>query len=187
MTNLNNRQEGEFDLFDLIEILKKRKYLVISIFMISIIAASIYNYWFVFKTPSEYSISTVIRLPNEQHINQNLFNQLDGWFASGAYKSALKEKHAISNIPRIETKVHNLIFAQLRLVYTDAEKGKQILKDVLEILRESEMLKKFFGDMENSTKQGIKSNEDRLNEAKFEFNQSKILIRKLQNKNLFQE
>ena len=180
MTNINNRQEGELDLFDLIEILKKRKYLVISIFMISIFAGSIYNYWFVYKIPSEYSISIAVHLPHEEHINNKFFNQLDGWFASGAYKSALKEKHAMLNIPRINTKVHNPAFAQIRMVYPSAEKGKQILKDVLEILRESLMLKEFYGDLENSTKQGIKSNEDRLNEFKFEFNKNKILIEKLQ-------
>tara|TARA_B100000315_G_C14582527_1_gene591273 strand:+ start:2175 stop:3167 length:993 start_codon:yes stop_codon:yes gene_type:complete len=136
----------EIDIFEFIELIIKRKYLIIVSLIVSIIMGSLYSYLIIYSKPEKYLIRMVIHLSHDQNLNQNLFNQVNGWFYSGAYKEKIKKIHRLNIAPEIETRMHQKAFVELKMHYSDAAKGKKILKSILEVFAGSEFLKKHLGD-----------------------------------------
>ena len=146
MNQTEDASDREIDIFEFVDLIIKRKSIIIYSLVVSIIIGTLYSYFNIYKFPPLYEISMVIRLPYDDSLNHNVFNQLDGWFASGAYKAELKKLNNLNDAPIISTVVHQRAFAELNMNYSNAEKGKIILNSVLEVLTNSNFLKTHFKD-----------------------------------------
>ena len=153
MTDKPNAIKEEIDLFDFIEILIKRKYVILSITVIAVFFALIYIYAHNFNAPRSFIIETSIRgvdisnieLPESfkvlnQKLNiskRNYENYSKKWFQTQAYKPYLQDNQKILFLP-------DIIFTDgghyynLKMIYPDAEQGVSILTEVIKALLQTE-------------------------------------------------
>lgn len=134
----------EIDIFEFIEILFKRKYIILFFFAASILFGVIYSYFFMHEEPNKYSIHMVLKTDAGDNVMvmSNLHSDVQNWFQSGTYKGILKEESKSSNIPDIIPKSRGSYLLELRIIHPDLVEGKRILKRAREIMINSESCKK---------------------------------------------
>ena len=167
---------NDIDFFDSLNILSERKYLIIIILSIFLLVSLLYGYIFILRVPPNYSIKTVIHFPNEDHLNQKIFNKFNGWFESGAYKTALMEKYPLLTPPKIDTHIHQRAFAEIGMNYPDIEKGKRLLIDVLEILKASNLMKRYLNKTKETLNRSLQSLTHQMNDLTNQIEKSRAKI-----------
>ena len=182
MTENNNQINKEIDLFELIEIVFKRKYLIISIIMISVLTVSFYVYLLRPDVPKRYSINMVLRYIDLKVIGQSKqLGQLNGnlskfrdkiindtvfWFNSWSYKADLQEKLGLVDLPDV-TCERKGGFLNLNMTYPVTEDGKRMLTEVFEIFLSSDIFKHYQDGIEKSFEKTMKEIQlERNNENK---------------------
>lgn len=152
-------EKDAIDLFDLLEIILKRKYLVICFVIIAVLGASFYSYVILPKGPQGYSVQAVAA----PTISGLTLDKVTAWFSSGVYKAALQEQHKGSSIPDIASSVTGNKRLKLRMTSSNASEGRQMMGEVVKILNESsfvgEMKKEFF-ERQKAKEEAVKAKEE---------------------------
>jgi len=160
MTDMKKQIDDDIDLFDAIEIILKRKILLISIIVVSILLSSVYVYIFVDEKPRTYSISTGFNvrtfaihnsIDSLKDMNEVLQKSIDAfkvkvgyWFLNDFYKADVQEKMGLQDIPKVKVNPRGL-FVDLKMRYPIVETGKKIIKVVMDSIVNSDITKEVFG------------------------------------------
>ena len=142
----------ELDLFDFIDILLKRKYLVLSIFGAVALIATIYCFGLRGEIPAVYKIQMVVRCPGKTDVVSydpdkpkqkiNIGNKVASLIRSGAVKGKLQKQLKLETVPEINVEIASnaLPVLTLRLNHHDKEEGKKILNEVNKFLQSDQII-----------------------------------------------
>ncbi len=155
-------QPKELDLFEFVDMLLRRKYLILSMIFAALIAASVYCYFLRPKAAKRYSIQmrfrcidVTVRDPSDtfRDLNQLLGamkSQFMGdtirWFENRMYKANLQQKRGGGYLPDIQVERKGDFF-KMKMDSRDPETGKQILEDVFTIFINSGLFINLKNDM----------------------------------------
>jgi hypothetical protein len=147
-----NRSGEEIDIFYLLDIIIKKKVLVISSFLAAILSAGFYCYLLRPDVVPLYYLKMEIRCPDRTDMlpapdgdpNKipNLSTLASSWFSAGAYLGAIQEQFHLTKAPEIRfgSASNKLKLLNLGMTYTDVGEGKRILIAVRELLKSSQTL-----------------------------------------------
>ena len=142
----------ELDLFDFIDILLKRKYLVLSIFGAVALIAAIYCFGLRGENPAVYEIQMVVRCPDKSDVvsyeTDSPTKKIDiglkvaSLIKSGVIKGKLQKHFKLETVPEINVGIasYALPVLTLRLNHHDAEEGKKILNKVNKFLQSDQII-----------------------------------------------
>ena len=142
----------ELDLFDFIDILLKRKYLVLSIFGAVALIAAIYCFVLRSENPAVYDIQMVVRCPGKTDVVSydpanpiqkiNIGNKVASLIKSGAVKGKLQKQFKLETVPEINVDIasNELPVLTLRLNHHDEEEGKKIINEVNKFLQSDQII-----------------------------------------------
>ena len=186
----DNNKENEIDIFDFIEIIINKKYLMSLMIIVSVLLAIVYIYAFQTKPPKKYTIklnlhefntpivkplNVFIEINKELAEIKNRFNyHTKKWFQMEAYKSQLSDKKETIELPKIKCNSETG-YITLIMVYYDLEKGMKIIKDVVDLFYSTKQSK----DMIKEVKE-VLENAQVLSQLEFDnitdkYNRKKVL------------
>ena len=152
MTEEKNIPKYELDLFDFIDILLKRKYMVLAMLGAAVMIAAIYCFGIRADLPAIYKIQTGFRYPDKNdlvsyepdntHQKINFFLKVKSLIDSGIFKGKLQEHFTLDAVPDIsvDSAGYSVPVLTLTLNHPDVKKGKQILKAVVKQLQSNQVI-----------------------------------------------
>ena len=125
-----NTEYDEIDLMDYVVVILKKKWLILSVFLLAVISAGIFSY---FIAPKVYKIDTALEIGRIEEQSIRNPEEAKEKIDSDIYEIPVREKLKISEIkyPKIETenpKGTNLI--KISIESSDTQKAKNILEEI---------------------------------------------------------
>ena len=144
MTQKQNIPNLELDLFDFIDILLKRKYVVLMIFGATVMIAVIYCFGLRAEPPAIYEIQMGIRCPDKADIISyepdnpkqkiNIAQKVKSLIEGGMFKGNLQKSLRLETVPDIQIEIHSIPALKIILKHHSEDDGKKILKHIFNLL-----------------------------------------------------
>jgi len=151
MTQNNAHRSMEIDFFEFIDIILKKKIIVLGFIFFSALAAAAYSF-LTPEAPTEYAVKIYVRYPiNNDFLStdpgkpqqkMNFAEKVFEWIRIGTYKGAVQKALNLSEVPSIEWDAARGQFPliMMRIVYRDKETAVRMLDEIHRALRSSPVL-----------------------------------------------
>ena len=144
MTQKQNIPNLELDLFDFIDILLTRKYVVLMIFGATVMIAVIYCFGLRAEPPAIYEIQMGIRCPDKADIISyepdnpkqkiSIGQKVKSLIEGGMFKGNLQKNFRLETVPDIQVEIQSIPALKMILTYHSEDDGKKILKHIFNLL-----------------------------------------------------
>ena len=152
MIEKENQPKYEIDLFDFIDILIKRKFIIISFFGVAIIFAVIYCFILRGEIPTIFDLLIGVRYPDQSEVVSyepdnpkqkiNIGLKLKSLIEGGILNGKLQDALSVETIPRIKVEMpkYSLPVLRLTLRHHNENDGKKILKTVVDLIQHDQII-----------------------------------------------
>lgn len=152
MTSNEERPQFDIDLFDFVDILFKRKWMILSIFGVAIFLSAIYCYLLRSEAPEGYVVKIGIRHPQQSDVVSldpndpsqkiNIARIVKDLVVRDQFNGKLQDRFKFESVPDIEADIQPLPVLILTLYHKDKNEGRKILEAAIEFIQQDEILRR---------------------------------------------